>query len=482
MIVRTSLVSAAALALTSGAAAAQSMQNMPGMQMPAQPTQPQHHRHRPAQQTPPTHQTAPAPSEVTPPAHQPSDQMQSMPGMEHGQGAANNDATLHNMADMTGALGLYPSSREASGTSWQPDAGMHMGDMSMHGQWMVMTHAMLNGVYDWQGGNRGDEKTFVSGMLMGMARRDLPSGDTIQLRAMLSPDPFMGARGYPLLLASGETADGVTPLVDRQHPHDLFMELSASFTHNVSDHDSVFVYAGLPGEPAFGPPAFMHRQSTMDSPEAPISHHWLDSTHITFGVVTAGWVHSNWKIEASRFNGREPDQHRYDIESPQLDSTAVRLSWNPTERLALQVSWADQHSPEQLEPDVNETRWSASAIYTQPIGDMGWWSTTLAYGVKDPSNAASQGAWALETAYHPNEAWTFFGRAEQIETAELAPGSTQTVAKASIGAIRDFQIANRVTFGVGALYSHNFLPSALEPSYGGDPDGAMGFVRLKFNG
>src|SRR6185295_11103598 len=257
-----------------------------------------------------------------------------------------------------------------------------------------MTHAMLNVVSDWQGGDRGDEKAFVSGMLMGMARRDLPSGDSIQLRAMLSPDPFMGASGYPLLLASGETADGVTHLVDRQHPHDLFMELSGNYTHNLSEHDSVFVYAGLPGEPAFGPPAFMHRQSGMDSPEAPISHHWLDSTHITFGVVTAGWVHDNWKVEASRFHGREPDQDRYDIETGALDSTAVRVSWNPTERLALQVSWAYQTSAEQLEPDVDETRWSASAIYTQPIGDMGWWSTTLAYGVKDPSNASSQGAWA----------------------------------------------------------------------------------------
>ncbi|MEO8137871.1 MAG: hypothetical protein ABI831_28330, partial [Betaproteobacteria bacterium] len=439
--------------------------------------------------TPPAQQTTPP--TPTPTAEQPAEQPMD-PSMQMDHGAMNHavqmddhaddDSMSHDMSDMTGTLGLYPMTRDASGTSWQPDASMHMGEMSMNGHWMVMTHAMLNGVYSWQGGDRGDEKAFVSGMLMGMARRDFASGDTLQFRAMLSPDPFMGASGYPLLLASGETADGVTHLVDRQHPHDLFMELSASYTHNISDHDSVFVYAGLPGEPAFGPPAFMHRQSTMDSPEAPISHHWLDSTHITFGVLTAGWVHGNWKIEASQFTGREPDQHRYDIESPTLDSTAVRLSWNPTERLALQVSWADQHSPEQLEPDVDEARWSASAIYTQPIGDMGWWSTTLAYGVKEPSDAASQSAWALETAYHPNNDWTVFARAEQIETGELLPGSIETVAKASVGVIRDFEIAPRVTFGVGALYSHNFVSDTLEPSYGGDPEGAMTFVRLKFNG
>ena len=36
----------------------------------------------------------------------------------------------------------------------------------------------------------------------------------------------MGARGYPNLFATGEVANG-RPLVDRQHPHDLFMELAA---------------------------------------------------------------------------------------------------------------------------------------------------------------------------------------------------------------------------------------------------------------
>lgn len=450
-----------------------------------------HHGQMEQPQTPESPTPTPAPS-PSPPQQNMDHEQASQDEMDHGQmdhqsmdESSSDEAMSHDMSDMSdmsGAFGMYSMTRDASGTSWQPDTSAHMGEMSMHGPWMVMTHAMLNGVYDWQGGDRGDEKAFISGMLMGMARRDFANGDTIQFRAMLSPDPFMGADGYPLLLAAGETANGVDHLVDRQHPHDLFMELSGSYTHNWSDRSSVFLYAGLPGEPAFGPPAFMHRQSAMDSPEAPITHHWLDSTHITFGVITAGWVYDNWKIEASTFNGREPDQHRYNIESPQLDSTSVRLSWNPTERLSLQVSWADQHSPEQLEPDVDETRWSASAIYTQPIGDDGWWSTTLAYGFKEPSGGDGQDAWALETAYHPSPEWTLFARAEQIETAELGLGPVETVAKASFGVIRDFEIAPRVTFGVGALYSQNFVPDALEPSYDGDPAGAMTFIRLKFNG
>lgn len=384
----------------------------------------------------------------------------------------------HGMDNMMGALGPYSMAREASGTSWQPDVTEHTMVQTERGPWTLMGHVMLNGVYSWQDGPRGDEKAFLAGMFMGVARRDLANGDTIQFRGMLSPDPFMGRDGYPLLLAAGETADGVTPLTDRQHPHELVMELSGSYSHRLSDNSSVFVYLGYPGEPAFGPPAFMHRTSAMDSPEAPITHHWFDSTHITFGVLTAGYVRDDWKIELSQFTGREPDEDRFDFDEPTFDSTSVRLSWNPTERWALQASWADLESPEQLEPDVDETRWSVSAAYTVPLGEGSFWSTTLIYGQKDPSDEESLSGLAIETAYRPNPDWTLFARAEQVDSHDLAP-DVETVAKASIGAIRDFRIRDNVTFGVGALYSHNFLPGDLEPAYGGDPDGAMAFVRLR---
>lgn len=386
---------------------------------------------------------------------------------------------------MNGALGRYAMTREASGTAWQPDASVHGSVHVMAGDWMLMGHALLNGVYDWQEGPRGDEKTFASGMLMGMARRDVGSG-TLQFRGMLSPDPLMGKNGLPVLLASGETADGRTPLVDRQHPHDLLMELSASYSYSLSERGSVFLYAGLPGEPAFGPPAFMHRLSIMDSPEPPISHHWLDSTHITFGVVTAGYVHDGWKIEASRFHGREPDQFRYDFDTGPLDSTAVRLSWNPTRSLSLQVSWADVTSPEQLTPDEDQKKWSASAIYTRPVGDGGWWSTTAAWGRRSGEHGEWLDAYVIESAVHPNDGWTVFGRVERVENNELLVteaghhGPTFTTSKASIGAIRDFRLTEHVKVGVGALYALNFVPNALASLYASDtPSGAMAFVRIK---
>ena len=233
--------------------------------------------------------------------------------MDHARPKHAGTAEEHSGHEMLGAFGGYPIGREASGTAWQPDTSGHMGLMKHTGDWMLMGHGVLNLVYDHQSGRRGDDKAFASGMLMGMARRPIGSG-TLQLKASVSPDPLMGKSGYPLLLASGETADGVEHLVDRQHPHDFFMELSASVSQNIGPKSSLFFYAGLPGEPAFGPPAYMHRQSIMDSPEAPISHHWLDSTDITFGVLTAGLVHDRFKVEVSRFNGREPDQHRWNIE------------------------------------------------------------------------------------------------------------------------------------------------------------------------
>ena len=262
------------------------------------------------------------------------------------------------------------------------------------------------------------------------------------------------------------------------------MELSTSYTHRLSAHDSVFLYAGLPGEPAFGPPAFMHRMSIQDSPEAPISHHWLDSTHVTFGVVTAGLVHGDWKLEASRFKGREPNQNRWNIETPRLDSTALRVSWNPGARWALQASWADQHSPEQLSPDENQRRWSASAIYTATVGAAGWWSTTAAWGRRRSTGGPALDAYILESAVHPTDPWTVFARAESTQTDELTPGlphgPVQTVSKASIGAIHDWRVAQHLKLGLGGLYAVNVVPGALAPSYGGDtPTGAMVFMRLK---
>src|SRR4029078_11850909 len=381
---------------------------------------------------------------------------------------------------MRGFLGPYPIQREGSGTSWLPDATPHFGVHATYGDWQTMYHALFNLVYDHQGGPRGGDKTFVNGMFMGMAQRPLGEG-TFGLRAMLAPDPFMGANGYPLLFATGETADGRTHLIDRQHPHDLFMELATTYSYAFNKTSSVYVYADLPGEPAHGPSTFTHRTCRMDIPEAPITHHWLDSTHITFGVVTAGVVLDTWKLEASAFKGREPDQYRYDIEAPKLDSYSARISWNPIRELSFQVSWGHLKSPEGLDPDKNEDRFTVSAIYTQTFGNYNTWSTTLSWGRKKMKPGDTLDGFILETAAIFQKKYTLFARAERVQENELLglePAPTFTVNKLTVGGIYDFIRTDHAKFGIGGLVSIYGVPDGLKPFYG-DPTSAMAFVRLK---
>ncbi|MES2256825.1 MAG: hypothetical protein V4559_17515 [Pseudomonadota bacterium] len=379
---------------------------------------------------------------------------------------------------MTGALGAYGMTRESSGTSWQPDAAPMNGIMDMSGDWMTMLHARILGVADSQSGPRGGTQTFAAGMLMGMATKSFGSNDTLGLHAMISIDPFMGRRGYPLLLASGETADGVTHLVDRQHPHDLFMELAASFSHRLTETDSLFVYAGYPGEPALGPSAYMHRVSGEDIPETPISHHWLDSTHVSFGVVTLGWVHDDWKLEVSQFTGREPDQFRFNFDPARFDSTSARLSFNPNSNWSLQISGGTLKSPEALEAEIDERRLTASATYFNRFS-FGAVAATLAFGNKHLSDGIDESAGLLEAEWRPDNAWTLFGRAETIGSDELVPGpAVRNAGKVSFGGIHDWRLAENWKFGLGGLYAFDFTPSSPTEPYGGGAHGAMAFVRV----
>jgi len=387
---------------------------------------------------------------------------------------------------MPGAFGRYPMTREASGTSWQPDSTPMDGIHLMNGEWMTMFHGFIDTVYDHQGGPRGAKLAFSESMLMAMASRPLGNG-TLGLRAMASLDPAIGKGGYPLLFQTGETADGRTALVDRQHPHDLLMELSASYSYNLGTDSSVFVYAGLPGEPALGPPAFMHRASGMDNPEAPLTHHWLDSTHITFGVVTAGAVWRNVKLEASSFNGREPDQFRWNVETRKLDSASARLSWNPNPAWALQVSHGRLASPESLEPDVAVRRTTASAMYGTSIGGHPT-QTTLAWGRNrhDPGNTTN--GYLLESSMQLRPDTTLFGRFEAVQNGELfGHGATQAalhdrvfnIKKLSVGVVHDFAQVGNVKFGVGGVASTFAKPAVLDTVYGDSPSSWMLFFRAR---
>ena len=381
-------------------------------------------------------------------------------------------------------LGSYAMSREASGTSWQPEA-TPMGGMSYTaGSWNLMTHGSVNAVYSDADGPRGDDDFFGETMFMVMGHRPAGSG-MLGFRTMLSLEPWTaGDTGYPLLFQTGETADGQTPLIDRQHPHDLLMEMAATYSQPVGKDQSIFIYGGLPGEPALGPAAYMHRFSGMDNPEAPLGHHWLDATHITFGVVTLGYIWDRLKIEGSAFNGREPDQIRTNIDTGPLKSWSTRVTFNPDKNWTMQVSYGDLHSPEQLEPDMDMQRTTASVSYQAPLVS-GQWQTTAAFGRNQMSDGPTTDAYLLESAWIFMQMNTIYGRLERVEKDELfeAPsplaGQVFTVNKATIGMIRDLVHSDAGKFGIGAQYSIHTIPDAIEPAYGDNPDSWLVFARWR---
>lgn len=381
-----------------------------------------------------------------------------------------------------------PMTREGSGTSWLPDSTPIYGHIFMLGDDMFMLHGAVFPRYTNFSTRRGDDAIDAPNWIMGMFSHSLGENTELGLRAMTSLDALTeGGRGYPLLLQTGESWHD-QPLHDRQHPHDLFDELSLSSSHRFDGDFSGYFYFGYPGEPALGPPTFMHRASAMDDPDAPIGHHWLDSTHITFGVATAGVQWSRLggiKIEASIFTGREPDEHRYDFDRPRFDSYSGRISWNPVQNVALQFSHGYIKSPEALEPWRDRHRTTASAIYNRPVGHDSNWATTFAWGRNNDGGEKTQ-AVLLETNYR-RERDTVYGRWERVEKSghELVlPVVNETkifpVNAVSIGYVRDLSQGRGIDVGLGGQLTVDFWPNELDRYYGDSPGyGFEFFFRIR---
>lgn len=366
-----------------------------------------------------------------------------------------------------------------SGTSRLPgNEGMHGLHFSA-GDWALMAHGFVWGAYTDQGGPRGDNSGFVTSMAMLTASRPLGDGARLSLRSMLSLEPLLGKRGYPNLFATGETADGVTPLIDRQHPHDLFMELAARIDVDAGA-GSVFVYAAPVGEPAIGPSAFMMRASARYQSLSPITHHWFDSTHIVYGVVTAGYAAPRFQIEASAFRGREPDQNRWGIETPALDSWSVRASWTPSPAWAMQVSHGFLKSPEQLEADGNERRTTASVHYGR-----GGVATTLAFSAKDKGPARTLTAWLAEVNWDVTRHHSLFGRVENVANDELFPDGADPlhdqrfrITKAEGGYAYRLPLVGPINLALGGSVAGYAYPAALTGAYGTAPISYTLFAKL----
>jgi hypothetical protein len=349
-----------------------------------------------------------------------------------------------------------------------------------------MFQGLLFGGYDVQGGPRGDSALAAIGWLMLMVERELPSGQLVA-SVMLSPEPFTAGAdgGYPLLLQTGETFEG-EPLRDRQHPHDLFMELALSYSHYFSDRWGVLLYAAPAGEPALGPVAFPHRVSAWYDPLAVLGHHWQDATHISFGVLTAGILTPMAKLEVSWFNGREPDEYRYDLDLRAPDSYSVRLSANPTSRVSTQVSYGYLKSPEELEPDVSLHRLTASATYHAPFGARGFWATTAVFGRDVEAEHPATNAFLLESSLDLDGHHVLFGRAEytrktghDLVLPEPLEEGLFDVGNLVLGYVYNLGPFGPVRPGVGVRGALNVIPEALEPFYGSRlPVGGMVYVRL----
>jgi len=389
----------------------------------------------------------------------------------------------HHAMAMRGFYGAYPMSRESSGTSWQPESSPVEGVHAMRDDWLFMLHGYCNGIYDFQGGPRGDTSFFSTNMLMFMMQHPFMNG-TWGMKAMASLEPTIGRTGYPLLFQTGETADGVTHLIDRQHPHDLMMELATTYSVPLSSGSSMYIYFGVPGEPALGPTTFMHRFSGEVIPDAPITHHWLDSTHITYGVITFGYINGGVKLENSFFRGREPDQFRWNIETPRFDSYSIRGTVNPTKDLSFQVSYGHLISPEQLSPDVDVDRLSASMTYNKAF-HRGNWQTTIAYGENFNSPGHALPAYLAESAVTFCDRYTLFGRGEFVYKDELfaegSPfeGKVFSVGKAEAGCLYDFVKTKYISFGIGYSASLFFFSNDIDGSYGDAPWSQMLFGRVQ---
>lgn len=375
--------------------------------------------------------------------------------------------------------------RMGSGTTWIPDAVPIPSLSTMAGSWMLVMHGYAFGQYNVQSGPRGDAQVGSLNWAMFMASRDL-SGGRFQVRTMLSLDAATVTRkGYPLLLQSGESFDGEA-LHDMQHPHDFWMELGALYEREITKSVGVELYAAASGEPALGPVAFMHRPSATDNPFAPITHHWQDATHITFGVLTAGLFGNKWKIEASAFNGREPDDERWGFDELRLDSWSGRLTLNPTANWSMTAGYGYMASPEALHPDEAMKRFTASALYSRAVCSDMTIAATAVYGANKHDGHDASHSMLGETQVGIKRANTFLVRAEFVQkSAEdlVLPMDSHTrfnVSAISAGYIREIAQIGKATIGLGVLGTLNVVPSELASAYGSTtPRGGAVFLRLR---
>jgi hypothetical protein len=385
-----------------------------------------------------------------------------------------------------------PMGQMGSGTAWQPATTPMYMTHKFYGDWLFMFHGEAKIGVNAQGGPRGITKFESQNWFMPMAYRRVGAG-TLQLRAMLSLEPltFSGA-GSPQLFQTGEVYKG-EPIIDAQHPHDLFMELSAQYTVPLGERATWYTYFGFPGEPALGPVAFMHRASASENPSAPLTHHLQDSTHISFGVLTTGFTYRWFKLEGSVFNGREPDERRYNFERGAFDSRSARLSFAPSPNWAFQVSHGFLRNPEQAhEGDVRRT--TASAQYNRPFR-RGNLAAAFIWGRNHETHDGETfnlNGYTFETTANFLDRNYLYTRLELVDKSELLRHSELhdlgfdhdahpqfRIGAYTFGYLRDVWNTDKMSVGVGGDFTFYSKPPILDAIYGGSPKSYKFFVRIR---
>lgn len=418
------------------------------------------------------------------------------------------EVKLAPMDSMPSSFALGTMFRQGSGTSWLPENTAMYAKMKEVGDWMLMYHPYAFTTYSNHTGPRGDSKFYSANWFMASAQREVKGltdngNGVLMIRGMFSFDPItVGRSGYPLLFQTGETNRG-NPLVDRQHPHDLIMELALAYSAPITKNLVLSLYAAPVGEPALGPSAFPHRLSAMDNPEAPLGHHWQDSTHIASGVFTVGLGMEKWKLESSIFTGAEPDENRWNIDQPKFDSWSTRFSVNPHKNLSMQFSYGHLREPEALEAGTNIHRYTASVLYNHPFSNGSYLASAFIWGRNEKRNPRFDGygtnAFLYEATYVRKEQQSIFWRYENVEKDELFVGEDDErrpartpvhhdegnpeifrINRFTIGGVQNLPIPGDLQIGVGGSISFHAIPSALNPVYGNNPISTNVFVRFRF--
>lgn len=408
-----------------------------------------------------------------------------MPGMDmSGMDMSGSSKTGSNADAAMNAPSMFLM-RESSGTSFQPvDWPMPMLSQNLN-SWHLMWMGQAFLVDTQQSGPRGGDKLWSTNWGMLGAVHRLGSRGSIMLRTMLSLEPAtITERRYPLLFQSGETAFG-RPIVDGQHPHNLFMEIAVQYARSFGEASTWNVYYAPVGEPALGPTPYPHRASAAELPQAALGHHWEDSTHIAYNVVTSGLTWRKLRVEASGFYGREPDENRWTIGAGPMNSWSARVSFTPGPHWQMQASTGHLTSPEALEPgDVQRT--TSSVEYIRPRAHHNAWATSLIWGenVRLIGNRAINAVTA-ETLVPLGRRNFLTGRYEWSQRDELLADSAEyagvpfDVNAFTVGFTHDFILFRDAETGLGANASTYAIGQTLQAFYGAHPVGVDIYLRVR---